>query len=124
VRVRVRYPSGSSAVLTGDFWGPGWIGDEQVGGVWHRATMDDGWPAGLTDDAKAVAMVVEKTSAITGRVVGPGSVVMLDPRAVCEDMATGRRLFAPSIDTPGTCQWVVDWLREHPDWPPMPRYRG
>lgn len=117
-RVLVRYPSGHRAILVGDFLGPGYIDGVPGSPGWRRIDPAVGWPLDQADDGKAIALRVTKDSYVNGQQVKAGGVVLIDPRAVCEDDETGERLFSPSLLTPGTCQWVVDWLQEHPAWPP------
>jgi hypothetical protein len=116
-RVLVRYPSGHRAILVGDFLGPGYTDGSSAGPVWRRIDPAIGWPGDQDDDGKGVAMLVTKDSYINHQRVKANSVVLLDPRAVCDDHDTGERLFAPSLLTAGTCRWVVEWLQENPTWP-------
>lgn len=116
-RMLVRYASGHTVTVTGQFWGPGYVVDTP-GGAFAPVTMEGGWPDGMEDDRKIVMVLLTRPGIINGQAVKADNVVMLDPRAVVQDRGTGARIFEPRATTPGTCRWVVEWLAEHPEWPP------
>lgn len=86
--IRFYYPSGASAVISGEWKGPSVVaGDSFI-------------------------LILQQ-----------GKAHVLDPRGVYIDDTTGEVLYNPRTQAQIT-PWVLDWLREHPEWPYVAEIKG
>jgi hypothetical protein len=94
-RLRFRYPSGITGVVTGEF-----------------ALLETPFRAELQP-----IITVTQRGHTTGKHLEVGNVVALDPRAVIFDETNGGVLYHPRRVQAHHSARIATWLDEHPDWP-------
>lgn len=93
--IDIAYPSGNSHTVRG-IWR----------GIYHP-----------NEDLVAPVIEITSPSLVGNTLMKKGEVLICDPRGVIKDRYGGT-LWSPSILDNRQPEWVMEWLADHPEWPP------
>lgn len=82
------------------------------------------YPSGASWELEGIWIGPMQLEGETAICIQAGSAAhLLDPRGVCINADTGEVLYNPRMQAQIT-PWVIEWLREHPEWPAQAEIPG